>query len=649
MKNAVFATVALGMLLGALDQTIVGTALPTIVGDLGGASHLSWVVTAYLLTETVATALAGKLGDLFGRRLIFQLSICIFLIASFCCGFADSMAWLIGWRAVQGLGAGGMMVTSMALIADYIPLRERGRYQGALGGVFGIVTVIGPLLGGLFTDHLSWRWAFYVNIPVGVLVLVLSAATMKKLVPTARPVIDYLGIGLIAAAASCLVLMTSFGGNEYAWGSPVIIGLGIGGVVGLGLFVFAERRAAEPMLPLRLFRNPVFTICGILSFVVGFAMFGALTFLPTFMQYVEGVSATMSGLRLLPMVVGLMITSLVSGTIVGRTGRYKWFPVAGGATTALGMFLLSRMDQTTGVVASGVYLFVLGLGIGLSMQVLVIVVQNTVPYKDLGVATSGVTFLRTLGSAFGVAIFGTIYASALTSRLAAAGPLPAGVDPRSLQSPEGVHALPEPLRSTVIAGYADALHTVFLSAVPIGLFATVVALFLKQVPLRDASRNAAGDLGEGFGTPDGADRIALLEKAISKTWRAKGRSAASRLLADPAMAWCLSRVALFTEERGSARLDDIAAQHRIPPDVLRPAFDRYVDSGLLTVDGSAVALTPAGVAQYDQIATAWRQWLAGELTDWSGDPATDDEFDRALDRAARHLVVDPGPLSSTSR
>jgi EmrB/QacA subfamily drug resistance transporter len=644
-RNAVFITVALGMLLAALDQTIVGTALPTIVGDLGGATHISWVVTAYLLAETIATALAGKLGDLFGRKILFQTCIVIFLVASFFCGFAHNMTWLIGWRAVQGLGAGGMMVTSMALIADYIPLRERGKYQGALGAVFGIVTVLGPLLGGLFTDNLSWRWAFYVNIPIGIGVLFVCAASMPKLKATiVRPVIDYLGIGVIAVASTCLVLMTSWGGTEYPWTSPTIIWLGIGGLVGLGLFVLVESRAKEPMLPMRLFRNSVFTVCGILSFIVGFSMFGALTFLPTFQQYVQGVSATESGMRMLPMVLGLLITSIVSGTIVGRTGRYKIFPILGGLITALGMFLLSLMDAQTSVLVGSLYLFVLGLGLGLSMQVLTIVVQNTVPYADLGVATSGVTFLRTLGSAFGVALFGTVYSNALASEFAEVGPSPPGLDPRVLQSPIGVHALLDPFRSEVIMAYEDALHTVFLVAVPVGLLAALIGLTLREVKLRDSVRAAATDLGEGFGTPDDEHNEELLQRAISRVWERKGVAAAPAVLAgagthcDTAEAWALSRVALFTEHRGQALIDEIAGHYSLPPDVLWPVFQRCIEDGLLyEVDGE-VALTPTGNAEYELIAAAWRRWLTSELADW--DSASDEQFNAAVSRAAREMVVD---------
>ncbi|MFE0223818.1 MDR family MFS transporter, partial [Streptomyces albidoflavus] len=406
-RNIVFVTVTLGVLLAALDQTIVGTALPTIVAELGGASHMSWVVTSYLLAETVATVLVGKFGDLFGRKVVFQISAVVFITGSFLCGLATDMLLLITWRAVQGVGAGGLMVTAMALIADVIPLRERGKYQGAMGAVFGVSTVVGPLLGGLFTDHLTWRWAFYVNVPIAIVVVIAAARTIPAVRAAHKPKIDYLGIALVAVGASALILATAWGGNEYAWGSPVIIGLFAGGLVALAFFCLVETRAREPMLPMRLFRNPVFSVCAVLSFIVGFAMLGALTFLPTYLQYVDGDSATFSGVRTLPMVVALLAASVLSGTVVGRTGRYRIFPVVGSLVMALGLFLLSRMDADTSDWLESLYMVVLGAGIGLSMQVLTIVVQNTVDYADLGTATSGVTFFRTLGSAFGTAVFGT--------------------------------------------------------------------------------------------------------------------------------------------------------------------------------------------------------------------------------------------------
>jgi EmrB/QacA subfamily drug resistance transporter len=337
--------VLLGMLLAALDQTIVATALPTVVADLGGAGHQSWVVTSYLLASTIVTALVGKLGDLFGRKAVFGVSVLFFLVGSVLCGMSGSMTMLVASRALQGIGGGGIMVTATALIGEVIPLRDRGRYQGALGAVFGVTTVVGPLMGGFFTDHLSWRWAFWINVPVAVVVFLVAAAAIPALGKTTRPVIDYTGIVFVGLGASGLTLATSWGGGAYAWASPVIIGLFIGSAVALAVFVWVESHAAEPILPIRLFRNPVFTVCCVLSFIVGFAMLGALTFLPTYMQFVDGVSATVSGLRTLPMVAGLLLTSMGSGAIVSRTGRYKVFPVVGTAVwsgNTAGKMRLSR-------------------------------------------------------------------------------------------------------------------------------------------------------------------------------------------------------------------------------------------------------------------------------------------------------------------
>ncbi len=432
-RNLIFVAIVLGMLLAALDQTIVATALPTIVADLGDAGHQSWVVTSYLLASTIVTALVGKLGDLFGRKRVFQAAVVFFVVGSISCGLAQSMAMLVAARALQGIGGGGITVTASALIGQVVPLRERGRYQGMLGAVFGVTTVVGPLLGGYFTDYLTWRWAFWVNVPISVVVIVVAAAAIPALAATTKPVIDYAGIAFIGLGAA-LTLATSWGGTLYPWGSATIIGLFGGAAVALGIFVAVERRASEPILPLRLFGSPVFTVCCVLSFVVGFAMLGAMTFLPTYMQYVDGVSATTSGLRTLPMVAGMLITSTGSGTIVGRTGRYKIFPVAGTALMALAFLLMSGMDPSTSALLQSVYLVVLGAGIGLSMQVLILIVQNTSNFEDLGVATSGVTFFRTIGSSFGAAIFGSLFVNFLRSRL---GPalIAGGVRPDAVSSP----------------------------------------------------------------------------------------------------------------------------------------------------------------------------------------------------------------------
>ncbi|WP_272261637.1 MDR family MFS transporter [Streptomyces xanthophaeus] len=653
-RNVIFGTIMLGVLLAALDQTIVGTALPTIVADLGGGDHMSWVVTAYLLAETVATVLVGKFGDVFGRKLIFQLSAIIFISGSFLCGFASNMTLLIVWRGVQGIGAGGLMVTAMALIADVVPLRERGKYQGAIGAVFGVATVIGPLLGGLFTDSLSWRWCFYVNVPIAILVVIAAARTIPSVRASGKTVIDYLGIALVSVGASALILGTSWGGNEYAWTSGVIIGLFTGGVLALAAFCVVESRAAEPMLPMRLFGNPVFTVCSVLSFVVGFAMLGAMTFLPTYLQYVDGDSATVSGVRTLPMVIGLLIASVYSGNATSKTGRYRIFPIVGCAVMGVGLYLLSLMGPGTSTWLESLYMFVLGTGIGLCMQVLTIAVQNTVDYADLGTATSGVTFFRTLGSAFGTAVFGTIYANTLgpgLEKAVAEASRATGADPAELgaaaQSPQGVHGMDPEAAAPVIAAYADALQTVFLWTVPVAVVGFVVALFLKQVKLRDSARTGSTDMGDGFASPATAsgDSAKLLELAVGKLVRnmgpetARGIVAASDTRLDIAGAWAVMQVELLTRTVGHASLGVIASRRSLPPEVLLPVFDRMVDEGYLTRADAFLTLTVAGEREAATISQAWAQWLGDQLEKDRGRPRSA-ELRVAADAIAKRLLAE---------
>ncbi len=660
-RNIVFVTIVLGLLLAALDQTIVGTALPTIVSELGGAAHMSWVVTSYLLAETVATVLVGKFGDLFGRKTVFQVSAAVFITGSFLCGLATNMTLLILWRAVQGIGAGGLMVTSMALIADVIPLRERGKYQGAIGAVFGVSTVVGPLLGGLFTDHLTWRWAFYVNVPIAIVVIASAARTIPSVKSVARPVIDYLGIALVAIGASALILATSWGGNEYAWGSGVIIGLFAGGLIALALFCLVETRAAEPMLPMRLFRNPVFTVCSILSFIVGFAMLGALTYLPSYLQYVDGDSATVSGVRTLPMVVGLLIASVFSGNTTSKTGHYRIFPIVGSLVMGLGLYLLSRMGPDTGTWLESLYMFVLGAGIGLSMQVLVIAVQNTVDYTDLGTATSGVTFFRTLGSAFGTAVFGTIYANALAPNLregVAAAARTGAADPGTIgsaaQSPEGLHSLPSAAARPIIDAYADTLHTVFLWTVPVAVLGFLVALFLKQVRLRDSARAGSADMGDGFAQPRESDPQRLLEAAVARIVGGVGRDTAHSVVRasgtrlDMAGAWAVTQVHLFERMVGHANLNLVAASRNVPPEVLEPVFDRMVAEGCLTRHGPLFSFTPAGAREAELISTAWADWLCERLEQDYGRPSGTD-LRAAVDAISKRLLAEDLTSSMPAR
>ncbi|MFE2853639.1 MDR family MFS transporter [Streptomyces lavendulae] len=653
-RNIIFGTVLLGVLLAALDQTIVGTALPTIVADLGGAAHMSWVVTSYLLAETIATALVGKLGDLFGRKIVFQISAVVFITGSFLCGLAGNMTMLILWRGLQGFGGGGLMVTSKALIADVVPLRERGKYQGVLGTVFGVATVVGPLMGGLFTDHLSWRWCFFVNVPIGIGVVIAAARTIPSVRSAIRPVIDYLGIVLVAVGSGALILATSWGGNEYPWGSPVIVGLFAAGVLSLSLFCLAETRVAKPMLPMRLFRNRVFSVCSALSFVVGFAMFGAMTFLPIHLQFVDGDSATVSGIRTLPLVIGLMLSSSLSGAVTGRTGQYRIFPIVGMVTMGLGLYLLSTMGTATSAGLEYLYMFVLGSGIGMTMQVLTIAVQNTVDYADLGTATSGVTFFRTLGSSFGTAVFGTLYAGSLDTGLRSAvaeASRATGADPAVLgsaaQSPEGVQTLEPAAAAPIIAAYEEALHTIFLWTVPVAVVGFVVALFLEQVKLRQGVREESSDMGDGFGSPATAsgDSAKLLELEVGKLIQSMGADTAREIVngsgmrLDIAGAWAVMQVDLLTRTVGRADLGLIAGRRSVPQEVLLPVFDRMVEEGYLSHEGTCFSLSEAGRREAAAISRAWAVWLGDRLEkDWGRPSST--ELRTAVDAIAKRLLTE---------
>ncbi|MEU1115235.1 MULTISPECIES: MFS transporter [unclassified Streptomyces] len=614
----------LGMLLAALDQTIVSTALPTIVSDLGGMDHLSWVVTAYMLAATAATPLWGKLGDQYGRKKLFLTAIVIFLAGSALCGMAQNMPQLIGFRALQGLGGGGLMVLSMAIVGDLVSPRERGKYQGLFGAVFGATSVLGPLLGGLFTEHLSWRWVFYVNLPIGAIALLVIITTLHIPVRDTRHTIDYLGTFLIASVATCLVLVASLGGTTWAWGSPQIIGLAVLGVLLAVAFVAVERKAAEPVLPLKLFRIRTFALSAVISFIVGFAMFGAMTYLPTFLQVVQGVTPTMSGVHMLPMVAGMLLSTTASGQIVSRTGRWKVFPVTGTAVTALGLLLLHQLDEHSGTWEMSAYFFVFGLGLGLVMQVLVLIVQNAVSYEDLGVATSGATFFRSIGASFGVAVFGTVFTNRLGDKLtdALAGRrLPPGLSVGTLEAdPRGISRLPADLRPSALHAYASSITDVFLYATPVALAAFVLAWFLREDKLRvsvtapDTTQTLASNPVERSSYDECARALSVLgtREGRREIYERITERAGYDLL--PASSWLLLRIA----RHGSVEPGVLAERTTVPLTVVTAAARQVEERRLARRTGLEMVLTEYGREVAGKLAAAREESLSELLGDWWG-------------------------------
>lgn len=482
----------LGLFLAALDQTIVSTALPTIVGELGGLDQLAWTITIYLLASTATTPLYGKIGDLYGRKPVFMFAIVVFMAGSLVAGAAPSMNVLIAGRGIQGIGAGGLIALTLAIVGDIVSPRERGRYQGLFGAVFGVASVLGPLMGGFFTDAWSWRFVFWINIPLGLLALLVIQRTLHLPRHHVQHRVDYVGAALIVATVTSFLLATTWGGDEYAWDSPLIIGLAAAGVVLLLVFVWWEGRVAEPILPMRLFRDRTFTVTSVVSFLFGFGFFGAIIFLPMYLQIVQGYSPTQSGLLLLPLVIGIFLTSTGSGQLITRTGRYRIYPTLGLLITPVALFWLSFLAVDTALWDLSLRVFLLGLGLGLVIQTLVVAVQNAVDVTDLGVATSSNTFFRSMGGAFGTAVFGEVLNMTLEDELVRAFPSgpPPGIDASVLTgTPEEIHALPEQVQVPLLDAFVVAIDQVFLVGVPIMAVAFVIILLLPELPLRETSGN----------------------------------------------------------------------------------------------------------------------------------------------------------------
>jgi EmrB/QacA subfamily drug resistance transporter len=617
----------LGMFLAALDQTVVSTALPTIVGDLHGGSHLTWVITAYLLSSTVSTPLWGKLGDLYGRKGFFQAAIVIFLIGSILSGLSQSMLELIVFRSLQGLGGGGLMVGAQTIVGDIVSPRERGRYMGLFMAMFGVTTVIGPLIGGLFVEYASWRWIFYINMPIGVIALFVTGAALPSALTRVHRIIDYLGTGLLAGAATALVLFASLGGTEYAWGSPPMVGLAVAGVVLTVLFVLAERRASEPVIPLHLFANRVFTSTSAIGFVVGFAMFGAMSFLPLFFQIVKGTSPTESGLRLFPMMGGLLVASIGSGQIVSRWGRYKVFPVVGGAFITVGLYLMSGIGVATSEWLIAADMVIFGLGLGFVMQVLVVAVQNAVSYEELGTATSSVTFFRMIGGSFGTAVFGAIFANVLTGNLLRylhGIKIPANLGAQ-IDNPTLIAGTSPTVHLGISQAIAHSVDKVFLIGTPIAFVAFLLSWLLPEVELRKSVRTV--EAGEGLAVQGPRSSLEQIQLNLERIACRENRGELYRTLAEraglsipPKSCWLLYRVA----DHPDCSVDEVAKRVKADRAIIEPGLQGLIEAGLIARDDrpteagtGRLHLTASGADAVDRLTAARRAGLTELLEGWS--------------------------------
>jgi EmrB/QacA subfamily drug resistance transporter len=638
----------LGTFLAALDQTIVATALPTIVGDLHGASHLTYVVTAYLLATTVSTPLWGKLGDQYGRKRFFQTAIVIFLVGSALSGFSHTMLELISFRALQGLGAGGLIIGAQAIVGDVVSPRQRGRYQGLFGAVFGVATVLGPLLGGFFVDYLSWRWVFYVNVPIGVVALFVTAAQLPSHQQKVHHIIDYLGTIQLTLATIALVLFTSLGGTTFPWASVPIVAMAAAGAVFTVLFVLAERRASEPVIPLGLFANRVFSTASAMGFVLGFAMFGALTFLPIFFQDARGLSPTKSGLQLLPLVGGLLLASITSGRLVSRWGRYKVFPILGTFLMVVGLFLLARISLTTGGLTIAGFLFVFGVGLGLVLQILVVAAQNDVPHEQLGTATSGVTFFRAIGGSFGTAIFGAIFANLLANNVIDAlhlHSIPANLKSSlNAANPTSLAHLSPTIHAGVASGMVHTIQTLFLIAVPIAVIGFALSWLLPDIELRRTLSSESP--GGGLEMPDVLADMQLTVERL--THRENRRELYSRLAErvdlqlDPGACWLLYRLADHPDDT----LESVATRLQVDPREIDGLLGLLADKGLLlTAQGPSedeFSLTHDGLKAADRLLDVRRSEFKVLLEGW--DPETHPEIGEMIRNLAHELLADDATL-----
>jgi EmrB/QacA subfamily drug resistance transporter len=606
-RTVIFSGLLLVMLLAALDQTIVSTALPTIVSELGGLERISWVVTAYLLAQTVVTPLYGKLGDLYGRKRVLQVAVILFLIGSALCGASRSMLQLILFRALQGIGGGGLMVTSQAVVGDVVSPRERGRYQGIFGAVFGLSSIAGPLIGGFFTTQLSWRWIFYINLPLGVVALGVIAVALPSQRERVRHAVDYFGAATLAVALSGIILATDLGGTTYPWSSPPILAMLAAGTIGLVAFIIAEGRASEPVLPLRLFRNRVFTISSSVGMIVGFSMFGAITYLPLFLQLVRGQSPTASGLQLLPMMGGMLVMSVVSGQWISRTGKYRFFPIAGTFVLTLGLFLLSRIDPSTSAATVSLCVGVAGVGLGMVMQVLVLTAQNAVEYEDLGVATAGVTLFRSIGGSLGTAVLGALFAGRVAG-LTGGGHLAVG----------SMRSLPPAQRAAYAQAISGGIAFIFAVASSVAVLGFLLSWLLEEKPLRD--NVAATGVSEAFAPPLPDDPRFEIERAIflmssGDTRRRMIERIAARagvdLTADAC--WVLGRLA----DNPRADVQTLSRHYDIDLPRIRTALQTLVARGLVTESADGRSVTPEGRATRERLIAARRENLSEMLHGFS--------------------------------